>query len=101
MTLDEAIKHCEEVTEELNKRICDFDKEYNTSCYVCAKEHRQLSEWLKDYKRLLEQKQAVENVFSEIKTEYNKSTDEENYQAGLYFAIDTIRKNICVKEMSE
>lgn len=38
MTLDEAIKHAEEV---------------GNACDKCAKEHRQLAEWLKDYKRLL------------------------------------------------
>ena len=51
MTLDEAIKHAEEVAEEHTK--------YNIyggfeSCDECAEEHRQLAEWLKDYKRLLE-----------------------------------------------
>lgn len=39
MTLDEAIKHTEEVA--------------NGKCDKCAEEHRQLAEWLKDYKRLL------------------------------------------------
>ena len=42
MTLDEAIKHAEEVAEE--KR-----------CEKCAKEHRQLAEWLKELKQLREQ----------------------------------------------
>ena len=56
MTLEEAIKHAEEVAEEHTK--------YNIyggfeSCDECAKEHRQLAEWLKDYKRLLE----LENRF--------------------------------------
>jgi hypothetical protein len=36
MTLDEAIKHCEEVAEKLC--ICD----------ECAEEHRQLAEWLRE-----------------------------------------------------
>jgi hypothetical protein len=38
MTLDEAIKHCEEVAEKLC--ICD----------ECAEEHRQLAEWLEELK---------------------------------------------------
>ncbi|SFM09607.1 hypothetical protein SAMN04490355_104052 [Pelosinus propionicus DSM 13327] len=41
MNLDDAIKHAEEQGE--NERDCH-----------CAAEHRQLAEWLKDYKRLLE-----------------------------------------------
>ena len=55
MTLDEAIKHCEEVA---NK--CDTE---------CAKEHRQLAEWLKDYKRLLEQ-QPQEDIHREREQAY-------------------------------
>lgn len=43
MTLDEAIKHCEEVAND--RAGC---------CEDCAEEHRQLAEWLKDYKRLKE-----------------------------------------------
>ena len=52
MTLEEAIKHAEEVAEEHTKynRYGGFE-----GCDECAEEHRQLAEWLKDYKRLLEQ----------------------------------------------
>lgn len=42
MTLDEAIKHAEDVAK-------------TNTCKECAEEHRQLAEWLKDYKRFLEQ----------------------------------------------
>ena len=44
MTIDEAIKHAEEVAEEQVKR-----------CEKCAEEHRQLAEWLKELKQLREQ----------------------------------------------
>ena len=37
MTLDEAIKHAEEVANDME--LC---------CEECAKEHRQLAEWLKE-----------------------------------------------------
>ena len=40
MTLDEAIKHCEEVAEEQEEK----------ECLECAAEHRQLAEWLKELK---------------------------------------------------
>ena len=69
MTLDEAIKHAEEVAIEEDKLCKRYDdasgytrshnEEIRTSdaknCEKCAAEHRQLAEWLKDYKRLLEQ----------------------------------------------
>ena len=57
MTLDETIKHAEEV---MNENL-EKTKGRNASdpiainCFECAEEHRQLAEWLKDYKRLLEQ----------------------------------------------
>lgn len=63
MTLDEAIKHCEEVVYQKdlesgfdtdNERYAMTDKE-REDCIECANEHRQLAMWLKDYKRLLEQ----------------------------------------------
>lgn len=54
MTLDEAIKHCEEVAEEQEwqayKSLSRTDDE-KMSCLECAKEHRQLAEWLRELKR--------------------------------------------------
>jgi len=62
MTLDEAIKHCEEKAEELEKRLKPYQcesinknlyeankKEWD-SCLECAKEHRQLAAWLRELK---------------------------------------------------
>ena len=59
MTIDEAIKHCEEVAEaeersaKLHQRpdrdVKGSGKRY-LSCIECAKEHRQLAEWLKELK---------------------------------------------------
>lgn len=52
MTLDEAIKHCEEVAEKNEKRANWFwGKEGNPNyeeCVECASEHRQLAEWLRE-----------------------------------------------------
>ena len=56
MSLDEAIKHCEEVAEE-NQAIvdsCDYYGENMAKCEKCAEEHRQLAEWLKELKQLRE-----------------------------------------------
>lgn len=49
-TLDEAIKHCEEVAEENEKNAKSINNIYKKSCLECAKEHRQLAEWLKELK---------------------------------------------------
>lgn len=59
MTLEEAIKHAEEVAEEHTKynRYGGFE-----GCDECAEEHRQLAEWLKDYKRLLEQEPCEDAI---------------------------------------
>lgn len=61
MTLDEAIKHCEEVAEaeersaKLHQRpdrsVKGSGKRY-LSCLECAKEHRQLAEWLRELQRI-------------------------------------------------
>lgn len=51
MTLDEAIKQCDE--------IADYDC-YNEKQMKRAEEYRQLAEWLKDYKRLLKKGKWVE-----------------------------------------
>ena len=62
MTLDEAIKHCEEKAKELREQPFKekMDIEEVAECETCAEEHEQLAEWLKDYKRLLEEKNRKE-----------------------------------------
>ena len=56
MTLDEAIKHCEEKAEELNKEVLKQANLCNAKevadCQECAREHEQLAEWLKELKAL-------------------------------------------------
>lgn len=64
MTIDDAIKHAEEVAENNERRAesvrnrpissADFYHE-EESCSKCATEHRQLAEWLKELKQLREQ----------------------------------------------
>ena len=65
MTLEEAIKHCEEVAKENDDSAKEFyrvsklethpDRKYAEDVYVeckkCAAEHRQLAEWLKELKK--------------------------------------------------
>ena len=58
LTLDEAIKHCLEVAENCEEQAkqCDADDRYERHVMhenaKCATEHRQLAEWLMDYKKL-------------------------------------------------
>lgn len=61
MTLDEAIKHCEEVAEQQEQYAKgyaqgDAIEVYDAfDCDECAEEHRQLAEWLKELKAYKEQ----------------------------------------------
>ena len=53
LTLDEAIKHCEEVAEEQEwQAYKSVSRTYveRMSCEECAKEHRQLADWLRELK---------------------------------------------------
>ena len=67
ITLEEAIIHAEEVAKEKDKHAKVMEKRFGQHCagygmYAeCANEHRQLAEWLKDYKRMLESAQNVSN----------------------------------------
>lgn len=59
MMIDEAIRHCLEVAENKEQAVYDLiafgysNSQEREDCQKCAEEHRQLAEWLKDYKRLL------------------------------------------------
>lgn len=64
MTLDEAIKHAEEVAETKERDLKVYEsinedrplfKEEENECQKCAKKQRQLAEWLKELKQLREQ----------------------------------------------
>lgn len=70
MMLDEAIKHCEDVMMENLEKTKDRNASdpIAISCGECADNHRQLAEWLKDYKRLL---CAVDAIKAEIETYEN------------------------------
>ena len=75
MTLDEAIKHCEEVAEQNEEQ----------SCKECANEHRQLAEWLRE----LEAYRKAEN---EIEQELVNWNDIDNGKCrGLFLATSIIQ----------
>ena len=79
MTIDEAIKRAEEVVEVKEEQAWEaqLQEEYRTieSCKECAEEHRQLAEWLKDYKRLLEQELIYNSAESKLKNPKAKTFD--------------------------
>lgn len=59
MTLDEAIKHCEEVAEANEKQYSENPEQLGYTekfydCKECADEHRQLADWLKELKKYRE-----------------------------------------------
>lgn len=62
MTLDEAIKHYEEVAEEQERKAQSIGRQllgsaianYQNDCFECAADHRQLAEWLRELKQLRE-----------------------------------------------
>lgn len=74
MTLDVAIKHCEEKAKEQREIAkCYISTEYprvraqRRKCLKCAKEHEQLAEWLKElaeYQKLFESPKEAEEVLN-------------------------------------
>ena len=52
MTLSDAIEHAEQTA-----NMC----QWGSGNIKCEQQHRQLAEWLKDYKRLLEKEKQSEN----------------------------------------
>ena len=53
MTIDEAIKHCEEKAEHLSdgaKTCQSMTAAEQADCLACAEEHEQLAKWLRELK---------------------------------------------------
>ena len=70
--LEEAIKYYSELAEENEKDAEQFKRIKATQdiishCYECAKDHRQLADWLKELKALLENEDVMD-VFKDCKT---------------------------------
>ena len=66
MTLDEAIKHAEEIAEE-NEKLCKYNDDYNFSqprWRKCAEEHKQLALWLKELKMWRTWYDIMQNIIS-------------------------------------
>lgn len=90
MTLEEAIKHCEEVAEENERQaeaLADFDGAVELQCLECASEHRQLAEWLKELK-------AYRKAKEEITRKMNSGQWSEGVVYGLNKSIRIMQKHI-------
>lgn len=62
MTLDEAIKHCEEKAKEQRAWAKELIGGLVVEdCLECAKEHEQLAAWLRELKALREEKELLLN----------------------------------------
>lgn len=95
MTLEEAIKHAEEVAEENEKAAVTFSTpqfshyERADECKACAEEYRQLAEWLKDYHRMLK---AINDAKEEIN--YKSDHSDTGMSCGLLSALVIIDKYV-------
>ena len=78
MTLEEAIKHSEEVmVENLEKtKGRNASDPIAINRFECAEEHRQLVEWLKDYKQLLDRKPCEDCISRQTVIDKMKERDE-------------------------
>ena len=83
MTLDEAIKHCLEVAEEQEISVNDKEmysemlgedyKGFEEGCQECAAEHRQLAEWLMEYKDLKAEQNDQYVFIHELMSEFKEA----------------------------
>lgn len=71
MTLDEAIRHVEEVVDAHEEKLKTYEdlgedrvlfEQEEASCRSCAEDHRQLAGWLKELKQLKERKPSEDVV---------------------------------------
>ena len=96
MTLDEAIKHCEEVAKSKTKQVENGDWEKGSSteraCIECANEHLQLANWLKELK-------AYRDARAEINQALNDDArgEQNDYERGRKSGIFLCESIISVK----
>ena len=74
LTLDEAIRHCLEVAERYD-RVEDShaDDGLKQECIQCAADHRQLAEWLMEYKDLKAEQNDQYVFIHELMSELKKA----------------------------
>lgn len=98
MTLDEAIRHAEEVAE-----TCEYDAskwdmtdayEQSVACELgkCVEEHRQLAEWLKELKTLRQY------IVTELEISCASSNDIFDENDERYYVLDKLNSMIAVAD---
>ena len=102
MTLDEAIIRLKEKAKEHERKLKMYKginkdkplfREEENACKLCAEEHRQLAEWLKDYKRLKEQESCEDCISRKaaiVQLSYNKIGNDD-YEMIIQDDINTIK----------
>lgn len=66
MTLDEAIKHCEEIAmDKTNLAQTLWDSKEKARCKECADEHEQLAQWLIELK-ILRNNDVLDKIRAEV-----------------------------------
>lgn len=110
MTLDEAIKHCEEVAESKRKQVENDDWEKGSlterDCLECAEEHRQLAEWLKELKAYKETWSKLGMWLADTRLaiapdEFLNDVDEELVRVAQVDMIDTVLEWMDKQEVQE
>lgn len=80
MTLDEAIKHCEEVAEK-KEEMCRIEELMglglqNAEMMKCAREHKQLAEWLRELKKYRTKNESYLAKYKKFKNKCIKAESE-------------------------
>lgn len=97
MTLDEAIKHCEEKTNMLlnEARLMPDYSEDKEPCIECANEHRQLAEWLKELKAYKENQESqidLDEYKSRLVSKYTDGDEATDFDKGITMALDLLEE---------
>ena len=107
MTIDEAIRHCEEVAEQNETKALRIGRQYEGTlldreakeCRECAADHRQLAEWLtelKQWRRVYGICPSYEMCIPECREGYDAQIAE--YKRLLKAAVEDIHELLCDKK---
>jgi hypothetical protein len=77
LDLESAIKHCEEVAKAEEQKYKEWKDDYShlkkiDSCLECAKEHRQLAEWLRQLKEYKDARVGCEYCKHNYRAQYER-----------------------------
>ncbi len=107
LDLESAIKHCEEVAEAEEQKYKRWEGDYShlkkiDSCLECAKEHKQLAEWLRELKAYREKpmylwfpiNRKLPNQYQHVIAILRSGAEVETYLAHeMWHIVDGVRVN--------